>query len=396
MKRTKILALVTSIIMLLALAVGCSSSPQETAAASESNGTETAQAAETESAATTESAEQSEAAVSGEKLVVGLQIHFLNNQYQVQLSEGAKKFVEDLQADGVNAELQVLTSEGDDQVEIDGIKALVASGGANTILFIDPNQAANAAVVADIFEQCGGYWSSCWSTAEGVYPGQYPHYAFFQSPDNVKMGDEIATQMFDSFDTPGTGKILVLQGELANTAEINRYAGLQEALEKYPNIEVLDTQTAEWATDKALTITETWLSKYDDIDGIWCANDNMAIGALQALDAKGLKGQIKVVGIDAVEDCIADVKDGSMVATVSADGFSQAYYGLAYAYAAYTGAFDPVTAGPDKTMVLTDSVLITKDTVDDFEASLTTAPSYDYKDLNAKYIIGSMEIPADY
>jgi ribose transport system substrate-binding protein len=295
-----------------------------------------------------------------------------------------------------SAELQVMVCEGNDEKEISNIKSLVARGGKDTILFIDPNQAPNAAVVADICEEAGVYWTSCWSTAEGVYPGQYPHYAMFQSPDDSKSGYDIAIQLFNSFKTPGKGKILAIQGELANSAAINRFKGLQKALVENPGIELLDDQSGAWNPQKALTITESWLSKYKDIDGIWVANDGMALAVIQALKAKGLNGKVKVVGIDAIDDALTAIKDGDPVATVASNGWLQAGYGLAYAYAAYTGKIDPKTMGPEKNMIHTEGKLLTNANLADYENEfIKNKPVYDYNDLEG-IILRPMNLPEDY
>ena len=335
-----------------------------------------------------------EPAKAPEKLLVGVAMHTLSNPYQVQLKEGAEMFVKSL-PEG-SAELQVMVCEGSDEKEISNIKSLVARGGKNTILFIDPNQAPNAAVVADICEEAGVFWTSCWSTAEGVYPGQYPHYAMFQSPDDSKSGHDIAIELFKSFKTPNKGKILAIQGELANSAAINRFKGLQKALEENPGIELLDDQSGAWNPQKALTITESWLSKYKDIDGIWVANDGMALAVIQALKAKGLNGKVKVVGIDAIDDALTAIKDGDLVATVASNGWLQAGYGLAYAHAAYQGKIDPKSMGPEKTMIHTSGKLLTSENLAAYEDEfIKNKPVYDYNDLES-IILRPMDLPADY
>ena len=73
-------------------------------------------------------------------------------------------------------------------------------------------------------------------------------------------GYNIAKALFDSMG--GEGQIFVVQGLLGNTASNARYEGLQRALEEYPNIEVVADDTANWNTDEALALVETWLTQY--------------------------------------------------------------------------------------------------------------------------------------
>lgn len=137
--------------------------------------------------------------------------------------------------------------------------------------------------------ESGGYLGTAWNKPADVGPSDLdPNWVIHTSPDNVVNGYNIAKALFDSMG--GEGQIFVVQGLLGNTASNARYEGLQKALEEYPNIEVVADDTANWNTDEALALVETWLTQYPDVGGIWCANDNMATGALQALDAGGPEG----------------------------------------------------------------------------------------------------------
>ena len=83
---------------------------------------------------------------------------------------------------------------------------------------------------------------------------------------------------------------------------------------------------------------QTWLTKYANrINGVWAANDDMALGALEALRAAGLAGKIPVVGVDAIPEAIAAVEKGEMVSTVSSDAYHQGSIGLAMGTCILTG-----------------------------------------------------------
>lgn len=132
------------------------------------------------------------------------------------------------------------------------------------ILFIDANNAPNIVPIAEACEEAGVYWSAAWNAPEGVLPTDYDHWVTFQSCDAVEQGYVIAKTLFESFPTPGQGKICVLEGLLANNANTDRMKGLKKALDEYPGIEVLDDQAGDWETGKALTITENWIAKYGE------------------------------------------------------------------------------------------------------------------------------------
>jgi len=111
-----------------------------------------------------------------------------------------------------------------------------------------------------------------------------------------------------------------------------------------------------------------WLNipVYKDVDGIWCANDVMAVGALQALRAKSLEGKVKVAGVDAISDILNDIKKGEAVVTLDINPWAQGGFGLAWAYAAWKGDIVPSQLPREKRMFHTKHMVITKSNVDDY------------------------------
>jgi len=150
---------------------------------------------------------------------------------------------------------------------------------------------------------------------------------------------------------------------------------LEQALAEYPDIKVVGRDTGNWNTSEALTLVETWLNQYPDVGGIWCANDNMATGALQALDKAGLKGKVGVAGIDANTDIVEAIAAGDAVATVSSNGYLQGGYTLAICYAAWTGLLDVEALPPEYREFATPATLITKDNVVEYQAY---SPDFDF------------------
>jgi ribose transport system substrate-binding protein len=114
----------------------------------------------------------------------------------------------------------------------------------------------------------------------------------------------------------GAGKVLNLQGDMANQTAQARNQGLHEALDAHPDITVID-QSAHWRQDEGFTITESILVSDPDLNAIFAANDPPALGALQALIAAEREGDIFIVGFDAIPDAVEAVKNGQMLATVA-------------------------------------------------------------------------------
>lgn len=121
----------------------------------------------------------------------------------------------------------------------------------------------------------------------------------------------------------GKGNVVIIHGPNGHSAEVQRTEGIREILKKYPDIKVVAEQTANWDRAQALNLMENWLASGQKIDGVIAQNDEMALGALKAIQAAGKGGQIAVIGIDAIPDALKAVADGQMVGTVFQDARGQ-------------------------------------------------------------------------
>ena len=290
-------------------------------------------------------------------LYLAVSIRGLENPYIATINEGMKLFAEYLDSIGQKYEMQVLDSQGDSAKEVDNMRQFAAKAGGNAIAYADPNEDTIAYSLAEAMAESGGYLGTAWNKPADVGPTDLnPNWVIHTSPDNVVNGYNIAKALFDSMG--GSGKIFVVEGLLGNTANNSRVEGLEKALAEYPDIEVVAQDTGNWNTDEALALVETWLTQYPDVGGIWCANDNMATGALQALDAAGLKGQVGVCGVDANTDIVEAIANGEATATVSSNGYLQGGYTLAICYAAWTGLLDVEALPAEYREFATPTVLI--------------------------------------
>ncbi len=148
-------------------------------------------------------------------------------------------------------------------------------------------------------------------------------------PDDVAAGKQEATMMVKALG--GKGNVVILQGPLGSSPEINRGKGIQEVLDQNPGIHVLAKDTANWDRTQAVTKTSNWVSAFGSkIDGVISQNDDMAIGAIKALQQGNLTG-VKVVGIDGIQDGLSAVKSGAMIGTSLQHGTVELATGLAVA-----------------------------------------------------------------
>jgi inositol transport system substrate-binding protein len=152
-------------------------------------------------------------------------------------------------------------------------------------------------------------------------PGNLPEGAFYVGSEEIVAG---RLQMeFLAKKIAEKGKIAILMGKLDNEGAIKRTEGNEEIAKKYPGIKIVDKQTGKWQRNDGMMVTEDWLNKYGkDLKAILCNNDDMALGAIQALkDAK--RSDIVVVGVDATPDGIAALRAGDLAATVFQDAAGQ-------------------------------------------------------------------------
>ena len=140
----------------------------------------------------------------------------------------------------------------------------------------------------------------------------------------------------------GKGGFCYVQGLITTTNAQDHWRGVQAALKKYPDIELLDVQPGDWDRKKAFSLAQTWLSRFGDkVTAISSANDDMSLGVLQAVKAAGRAGQVGITGGDGVKEAITAVKNGDFVATAQFDSYWQGIVGTGIAYQAATGKIDP-------------------------------------------------------
>ncbi|MDR3050196.1 MAG: sugar ABC transporter substrate-binding protein [Oscillospiraceae bacterium] len=305
---------------------------------------------------------------------LAVSVRGLENPYIATIKVGMEMFAVYLDSIGQKYEMQVLDSGGDSNKEVDNMRQFAANAGGNALAYSDPNENAIAYSLAEAMAEAGGFIGTAWNKPADVGPADLtPNWVIHTSPDNVINGYNTAKALFDYMG--GKGKIFVCEGMLGNTAAIDRAKGLDQALAEYPDITVAGRDTGNWATAEALTLVETWLGKDPDVGGVWCANDNMATGALQALEKAGLKGKVGVTGVDANTDIVEAVRDGFAVATVSSNGYLQGGYTLAICYAAWAGLIDVTTLPPEYREFATPALLITKENAAEY---LSSVPEFDF------------------
>jgi inositol transport system substrate-binding protein len=131
----------------------------------------------------------------------------------------------------------------------------------------------------------------------------------------------------------GKGNLAILMGALNHEAAIGRTDGIKQVVkEKFPDIKIVREQVANWKRAEGKTVMENWLASGQEIDGVASDNDEMALGALQAIKAAGKLGKICVGGTDASHDALESMDKGEMNNTVFQDPVAQGAEGVNAAY----------------------------------------------------------------
>ena len=142
------------------------------------------------------------------------------------------------------------------------------------------------------------------------------------------------------------GNVCILYGVMGHSGQIGRFDGLNMSLMgQYPDWKILADQTGEWQRDEGLRITEDWVQRFNNIDVIAAQNDEMAMGALQAVQEAGMA--IPVLGVDASPDAIESVIQGELALTVFQDSEGQGSEAVKVAYGLVKGlTFDKFVEVP--------------------------------------------------
>ena len=236
-------------------------------------------------------------------ITIGIALSTLNNPYFVTMENAAKqeaaaKGATLIVADGQN-DLAKQTSEIEDFIakKVNGI--IVNPVDSNGIVpAIKEANAANIPVIA---------------ADRAVGTGAQT--AAFIASDNVQAGKLASTALFKALG--GKGNVAVLTGVPGASATNDRTNGLKESLAAYPGIKVVAEQTAQFDRATALTVMENILQAHPDIVGVFAENDEMALGAIQALKGVSKAGTVKVASIDGEADGMTAVQAGTLLETIA-------------------------------------------------------------------------------
>ncbi len=233
------------------------------------------------------------------ELTIGFSISTLNNPFFVTLQEGAEA-----KAEEIGAELITVDSQDDVAKQINDVEDLIER--EVDVIMINPTDSASVVAAVESANSAGIPVVTLDRAADSG------DVAVHVASDNIA-GGELA------------GELMVeLAGEDAQVAELEGISGSSAARERgqgFHNIaedslDIVTSQTANFNRAEALSVMENILQSNSEITGVFAHNDEMALGALEAIEAAG-RDDIHIIGFDATDDAVAAVEEGRMAGTVA-------------------------------------------------------------------------------
>lgn len=234
------------------------------------------------------------------ELVVGVSISTLNNPFFVSLEQG----ITDL-ADEQGTKVKSVDAQDDTAKQTNDIDDLIQQGV--DILLINPVDSAAITPAVESANAAGIPVITIDRSSDG---GEV---LTLVASDNVE-GGEMAAKYIEEISGTDVNTVQ-LEGVPGASATRERGEGFTNVAEK--SLNVLDSQTANFDRAEGLTVMENMLQANPDIQAVFAQNDEMALGAIEAIQSAGKTGEIQVVGFDGTEDGIKAVEDGRLSATVA-------------------------------------------------------------------------------
>ena len=259
------------------------------------------------------------AAIAGaeEKLVIGFSQGTMNHPWRVAMVEGNQAYAE---ANLPDVELIVTDGQNDSSKQVADVETLLARGV--DVLMISPLTAdALTPAVMDALDA----GIKVVTLDRKVNIPVTVHVGALNKPIGVQAGSFLIDAL------GGSGNVIEIQGTAGASATVDRHEGFEEALEG-SGLTVLASQHADYLRENALKFMEDQLQRFGpgEVQAVYAHNDEMALGAIQALEATNRLDEVIVVGIDGQETAFEAIKEGKLAATftypyVAPEGIQIAY-----------------------------------------------------------------------
>jgi ribose transport system substrate-binding protein len=242
----------------------------------------------------------SEPAAATSTATVGLAVSTLNNPFFVSLRNGAEA---EAKKEGIK--LITVDAQDDPAKQQASVEDLIQKK-VNVIL-INPT---DSAAVANVVKEAVGKGIKVVSLDRSVTGADVSAHIASDNVAGGKMAGEFLLEKLG-----GKGNIVELEGIAGSSAARERGQGFHQVVDGKADVKLLAKQPADFDRAKGLSVMENIIQGNKGVQGVFAHNDEMALGAVKAIQAAGLKNVV-VVGFDATADAVAAVKAGTLAATV--------------------------------------------------------------------------------
>ncbi|PDT15326.1 rhizopine-binding protein [Rhizobium sp. J15] len=253
---------------------------------------------------------------------IGVSMQSFDNNFQTLLREGLQAQASKL--NGVS--LQIEDAQTDVSRQRSQVDNFIASGVDAIIMTLADTSAATG--ISEAARKAGIPLVYLNLEPENIaHLPEKQAYVGSKETDSGKLGAEAACELLKKRGKANDAQAYILMGDLAHQASRDRTSSVKETLAAgdCKGVTIADEQTAAWTRTNAMDLTTNWITAGRPIDLIFANNDEMALGAIQALKASGVSmDDVIVVGIDATQDALAAMAAGDLDVTVFQNAKQQA------------------------------------------------------------------------
>jgi len=251
---------------------------------------------------------------------IGVSMALFDDNFLTVLRNGIQE-----QADARGLSVQIEDARNDVARQLDQINNFIAQGV--DAIIVNPVDTSATQAMSDVAAAAGV--PLVYVNRQPVNVDSLPDNQAFVASNETESSSQGVREMCRIWAEAGETAVdvYVMQGELSNQAAVQRTQNIYDVIaagECGVTINVIDQQTANWSRDQANSLMTNWLSVGTEFDGVISNNDEMAIGAIQAMKAAGIAmDSVLVSGVDATQDALAAMQAGDLDITVFQNAAAQ-------------------------------------------------------------------------
>ncbi|HVY52394.1 MAG TPA: substrate-binding domain-containing protein [Devosia sp.] len=251
---------------------------------------------------------------------IGVSMALFDDNFLTVLRNGIQKY-----ADDNGHKVQIEDAKNDVSKQLDQINNFIASGV--DAIIVNPVDTSATQAMTDAASKAN--IPLVYVNRQPINLDTLPDNQAFVASNEVDSGTLETKQLCANWKAAGKTEVnvYVMEGELSNQAAVQRTKDIHDVIggpDCGVKVNIIDEQTANWRRDEAQNLMTNWLSAGKQFDGVISNNDEMAIGAIQAMKAAGIDMKaVQVGGVDATQDALAAMQAGDLDVTVFQNAAAQ-------------------------------------------------------------------------